>query len=56
MRHCFLFFNALAEVFARQGAIDQAAAQLREYLKSGNPQNSQEVEAWLAQLAQNHSP
>lgn len=46
----------LADFFARQGAIDQAAAQLREYLKSGNPQNRQEVEAWLAQLAHNHTP
>ncbi len=46
----------LARVLVRQGAIDEAAAELREYLKSGNPDKRQEVEYWLAQLSQNPSP
>ncbi len=40
----------LARVLARQGKSDQAAFELREYLKSVAPENRREVESWITQL------
>ena len=40
----------LAQVLLNQGAVDQAIAQLRAYLKDPDPQKKQVVECWLAQL------
>ena len=40
----------IAQVLLNQGAVDQAIAQLRAYLKDPDPQKKQVVECWLAQL------
>jgi len=42
----------LARVLVRQGAITEAVAELREYLKSGNSQRRELVEYWLARLSE----
>jgi len=42
----------LARVLVRQGAIDEAASELREYLKSPHPDKKQLAEYWLARLTQ----
>lgn len=40
----------LARVLVRRGAINQAVAQLQEYLRSENPDKREQAQAWLAQL------
>jgi tetratricopeptide (TPR) repeat protein len=40
----------LARIMVRQGRKDEAVENLREYLKSGNPEKRQEVESWIARL------
>ena len=40
----------VAQVLARRGSAQEAAAELRAYLKSGSPDKRQEVESWLARL------
>jgi tetratricopeptide (TPR) repeat protein len=42
---------ALALVLSRRGSIDQAAGQLREYLKAPDPAKSQAVQDWLTELS-----
>lgn len=42
----------LASVLLKQGAADQAIAELRSYLKSPQAEKKQEVECWLAHLTQ----
>jgi Flp pilus assembly protein TadD len=41
----------LAQVLLNRGAVDQAIAELRAYLKDPDPQKKQVVECWLAQIA-----
>lgn len=43
---------ALALVFSKRGAVDQATVELREYLKDPDPDKKQRVEVWLAQLTE----
>jgi thioredoxin-like negative regulator of GroEL len=44
----------LAQVLLNRGAVDQAAAELRTYLKDPDPAKKQLVECWLAQIT--HEP
>ncbi len=41
---------SLARVLVRRGAINEAVAQLQEYLRSENPDKREQAQAWLAQL------
>ena len=41
---------ALALVLSRRGLADQAAAELREYLKAPDPAKKQAVQEWLSEL------
>lgn len=43
---------ALAEVLLRRGELDQAVAELREYLKVASGPEKQKAQCWLAQLTQ----
>lgn len=43
---------ALAVVLVRQGAVDQAAAELQAYLKTSNPLKKRAVQCWLAKITQ----
>lgn len=40
----------IAQLLVRQGAMEEAANELREYLRSGNPEQKQQVESWLTRL------
>ena len=40
----------LAAVLVRQGAADQAAAELRAHLKTPDPLKKQAVQCWLAKI------
>ena len=40
----------IARILVLQGAIDEAAVELRKYLKSGDVQRKRQAESWLAQL------
>ncbi len=40
----------IAQLLVRQGAIEEAAIELREYLRSANPEKRQEVQSWLTRL------
>lgn len=42
----------LARVLVRRGAITEAVAELREYLKSGNSRKRELVESWLTRLSE----
>ena len=42
---------ALALVLSRRGLVDQAAAELREYLKAPDPAKKQAVQDWLTELS-----
>ena len=42
---------ALALVLSRRGSVDQAAAELREYLKAPDPAKRQAVQDWLTELS-----
>jgi tetratricopeptide (TPR) repeat protein len=41
---------ALALVLSRRGSVDQAAAELREYLRAPEPAKKQAVQEWLSEL------
>jgi hypothetical protein len=41
---------AIPRILVLQGAIDEAAVELRDYLESGNADKRQEAESWLEQL------
>jgi tetratricopeptide (TPR) repeat protein len=43
---------SLAGFFIRQGAVDQAAAELQAYLKTPDPLKKQAVQCWLAKVTQ----
>lgn len=46
----------LAQVLVRQGAVDEAKNELREYLKLPGVEKKQRVECWLARLEQTPPP
>lgn len=46
----------LAQVFVRQGAVEKAESELRDYLKLPGAEKKQKVECWLARLEHTPSP